>query len=55
MRLYWKPFVTLIWIGALVMAMGGALSLSDRRFRLGVGERLRARVAAGSGQALPAE
>lgn len=32
-RLYWKPFVTLIWIGALVMALGGALSFLDRRSR----------------------
>jgi cytochrome c-type biogenesis protein CcmF len=30
-RLYWKPLVILIWIGALVMATGGLLSLSDRR------------------------
>jgi cytochrome c-type biogenesis protein CcmF len=30
-RLYWKPFVILIWIGALFMAAGGLLSLSDRR------------------------
>src|SRR4029077_15445154 len=34
-RLYWKPFVLLIWLGALVMAAGGALSLSDRRLRVG--------------------
>jgi cytochrome c-type biogenesis protein CcmF len=34
-RLYWKPLVLLIWLGAVVMAMGGALSLSDRRLRLG--------------------
>ena len=34
-RLYWKPFVLLIWLGALVMAAGGALSLSDRRLRIG--------------------
>jgi cytochrome c-type biogenesis protein CcmF len=27
--------VTLIWLGALIMAMGGALSLSDRRLRIG--------------------
>jgi cytochrome c-type biogenesis protein CcmF len=33
-RLYWKPFVILIWIGALVMAAGGLLSLSDRRIGL---------------------
>jgi cytochrome c-type biogenesis protein CcmF len=27
--------VLLIWLGALVMALGGALSLSDRRLRIG--------------------
>jgi len=31
----WKPLVTLIWLGAIVMASGGLLSLSDRRFRVG--------------------
>jgi cytochrome c-type biogenesis protein CcmF len=40
-RVYWKPLVTLIWIGALIMAFGGALSLSDRRFRVGVARRAR--------------
>jgi cytochrome c-type biogenesis protein CcmF len=34
-RLYHKPLVLLIWLGAMVMAMGGALSLSDRRLRIG--------------------
>ena len=34
-RIYLNPLVTLIWLGALVMAFGGALSLSDRRFRVG--------------------
>jgi cytochrome c-type biogenesis protein CcmF len=34
-RLYHKPFVLLIWIGALLMVLGGALSLSDRRLRVG--------------------
>jgi cytochrome c-type biogenesis protein CcmF len=34
-RLYHKPFVLLIWIGAIVMVFGGALSLSDRRLRVG--------------------
>jgi cytochrome c-type biogenesis protein CcmF len=27
--------VAFIWIGAMIMAFGGLLSLSDRRFRLG--------------------
>jgi cytochrome c-type biogenesis protein CcmF len=34
-RIYWKPLVTFIWLGAVVMAFGGILSLSDRRFRVG--------------------
>jgi cytochrome c-type biogenesis protein CcmF len=34
-RIYWKPLVTLTWLGAIVMAIGGALSLSDRRLRVG--------------------
>jgi cytochrome c-type biogenesis protein CcmF len=35
LRLYHKPLVLLIWMGALVMAFGGGLSLSDRRLRIG--------------------
>jgi cytochrome c-type biogenesis protein CcmF len=34
-RLYYKPMVMLIWVGAVVMMLGGALSLSDRRLRVG--------------------
>ncbi len=34
-RLYHKPMVMLIWLGAVVMMLGGALSLSDRRLRVG--------------------
>jgi cytochrome c-type biogenesis protein CcmF len=34
-RLYHKPLVLLIWLGALVMFFGGGLSLSDRRLRIG--------------------
>ncbi len=40
-RMFWKPLVALIWIGAIVMACGGALSLSDRRLRIGVALRSR--------------
>lgn len=38
-RLLDKPLVLLIWIGALVMAAGGGLSLTDRRFRLAAPRR----------------
>jgi cytochrome c-type biogenesis protein CcmF len=34
-RLYFKPMVLMIWLGAVIMAFGGALSLSDRRLRVG--------------------
>ena len=34
-RLYHKPLVLLIWLGAVVMFLGGAMSLSDRRLRIG--------------------
>jgi cytochrome c-type biogenesis protein CcmF len=45
-RLYWKPLVTFIWFGAIVMAFGGFCSLSDRRFRVGVARRVRKAVTA---------
>lgn len=33
-RLYVKPFIRWIWFGGLLMALGGALSLFDRRYRI---------------------
>ncbi len=33
LRLWWKPFVTLIWLGGGLIALGGALSLFGRLFR----------------------
>jgi cytochrome c-type biogenesis protein CcmF len=32
-RLWWKPFVTLIWAGGVLIALGGALSLAGRMRR----------------------
>ena len=32
-RVYYKPFVTWIWGGCVLMAIGGALAVSDRRYR----------------------
>ena len=34
-RLWWKPQVTLIWLGPVLMVIGGLFSLSDRRLRVG--------------------
>jgi cytochrome c-type biogenesis protein CcmF len=45
-RLYWKPLVTLIWLGGAAMALGGALSLADRRLRFGVAARSNTRALA---------
>ena len=50
-RLYYKPLVLLIWIGALVMALGGGVSLTDRRLRIGAP----ARAKTGSAAPVPAE
>jgi cytochrome c-type biogenesis protein CcmF len=33
-RLYYKPFVTWIWGGCVLMALGGALAAADRRYRV---------------------
>jgi cytochrome c-type biogenesis protein CcmF len=41
-RLYFNPLVRLIWLGAIVMFIGGGLSLSDRRLRVGAPKRARA-------------
>jgi cytochrome c-type biogenesis protein CcmF len=38
-RLYFNPLVSLIWLGALIMFFGGALSLTDRRYRVGAPKR----------------
>ena len=38
-RLYNKPLIGWIWLGCLVMVIGGAISLSDRRLRVGAPAR----------------
>jgi len=42
-RAYYKPLVPWIWIGGVIMAFGGMVSLSDRRWRVGVAARARGR------------
>jgi len=42
-RLYFNPLVRLIWLGALVMFIGGGISLSDRRLRVGAPRRAQAK------------
>ena len=50
-RSYYKPFANWIWGGALLMAIGGMISLADRRYRIAAGERAIAR----GPKAVPAE
>lgn len=50
MRVYIKPLANWIWGGSLLMALGGCLSLSDRRYRIAAGARKAAPV-----QGVPAE
>ncbi|WP_062230777.1 heme lyase CcmF/NrfE family subunit [Aureimonas sp. N4] len=38
-RVWYKPFVTLIWLGAVTMSLGGLVSLADRRLRVGAPSR----------------
>jgi cytochrome c-type biogenesis protein CcmF len=48
LRLHVNPLAPWIWLGALVMAIGGALSLADRRLRVGAPARRVAGVQAGA-------
>ncbi|MCR9272628.1 MULTISPECIES: heme lyase CcmF/NrfE family subunit [Mameliella] len=50
MRIYIKPLANWIWAGAIIMALGGCLSLSDRRYRIAAGARKSA-----PAQGVPAE
>ncbi|HEX3282367.1 MAG TPA: heme lyase CcmF/NrfE family subunit [Pyrinomonadaceae bacterium] len=52
-RVYYKPFVDWIWGGALLMAMGGGLALSDRRYALAA-RKQRAALQATKAPAIPA-
>ena len=48
-RTYVKPFANWIWVGAMIMALGGVVSLTDRRYRVGAPARR------GPAAAVPAE
>ena len=53
LRTYVKPFANWIWIGALVMSLGGLISLTDRRHRVGAPARKTREAPAGA--VVPAE
>jgi len=39
LRLYYKPFVRWIWLGGILMGLGGLLAASDRRYRMAVARK----------------
>jgi cytochrome c-type biogenesis protein CcmF len=43
-RSYLKPFANWLWAGAVLMGLGGLMSLSDRRYRVAAGAARRAAV-----------
>ena len=51
-RIQYKPLIRFIWLGALFMALGGLVAVSDRRYRVNVREK--APAAAASSQEAPA-
>ena len=52
-RLWWKPLVTLIWGGGLMMMAGAAMSLMDRRLRVGAPSRRRKRIEVPASAGMP--
>ena len=49
-RIYYKPFIRWIWLGAIIMALGGLFAASDRRYRQW--SRSTSSVPAGAGEAV---
>ncbi|GAA5090775.1 heme lyase CcmF/NrfE family subunit [Paenalcaligenes hermetiae] len=47
-RVHHKPFIDWIWIGCILMALGGLLAISDRRYRLKRREKRTAVIAQGA-------
>ena len=48
-RIYLKPFIDWIWMGAFLMALGGFIAVCDRRYRLAIRRRTAPAAAAGAG------
>jgi cytochrome c-type biogenesis protein CcmF len=50
-RAYFEPFISFLWYGILMMAMGGFISLSDRRLRVGLPKTSQTRAQENTGSA----
>jgi len=53
-RIYYKPFVDWIWGGAVLMACGGGLALSDRRYAVAARKQREAKASADKTAPVPA-
>jgi cytochrome c-type biogenesis protein CcmF len=53
-RVWYKPFVNWIWIGCVIMALGGLFAASDRRYRVGARSASRESAGAPRPEASPA-
>ncbi|USE38612.1 heme lyase CcmF/NrfE family subunit [Endozoicomonas sp. SCSIO W0465] len=42
LRIHIKPFVRWIWLGSILMALGGVVAISDRRYRMKVRQKVSA-------------
>jgi cytochrome c-type biogenesis protein CcmF len=53
-RIYLKPFIDWIWMGAFLMALGGIVAVCDRRYRLAIRRRTGA-IGSAAGAGAPAD
>jgi cytochrome c-type biogenesis protein CcmF len=53
-RIYLKPFIDWIWMGAFLMALGGIVAVCDRRYRLAIQRRTGA-IGPAAGAGTPAD
>ncbi len=51
LRIYYKPYVRWIWLGAIFMAIGGVLAVTDRRYRTAAARATQAPAAIGTAEA----
>ncbi len=42
-RVYYKPYMTWLWTGVMIMSVGGVLAISDRRYRVKIRRRFKKR------------
>lgn len=50
MTIYIKPFIRWVWLGAILMALGGILAAADKRYRrLRIRREVKAKHEAGGG------